>query len=129
MESRTDRQRPNALLALLPIFFALAFPADSQMATFATQGLGFASSALLHDAVFIQSNGTMADEGCTGKDMEGSDRGIIEALLQHFCLEGLRKIETNFSQDRRCPGRDSNPESSEYKSGTLPLRVTFLAVE
>jgi hypothetical protein len=38
-----------------------------------------------------------------------------------ICQEGLRKTLKKFSQDNRCPFRDSNQTPTVYKSETLPL--------
>jgi hypothetical protein len=38
-----------------------------------------------------------------------------------FCLDGLRKPTNHLNHDSRCPGRDSNLASPEYKPEALPL--------
>lgn len=38
-------------------------------------------------------------------------------------LEGLRKSTKDISQDVRCPNRDMNRSSPEYKSEVLPTEV------
>jgi hypothetical protein len=38
------------------------------------------------------------------------------------CLEVLRKITENFSQDIRSPSRDFNPGPPEYEAGMLTTR-------
>lgn len=47
--------------------------------------------------------------------------------LLYYCMEGLRKIMKNFSQDSLCPYWDSN--RAEKKSQTLPLKSSCLPGE
>jgi hypothetical protein len=46
-----------------------------------------------------------------------------------ICMEGLRKTTKNLSQNSRCPGRDLNSWSPEYKEGVLVIHstTTFVA--
>jgi hypothetical protein len=49
----------------------------------------------------------------TGKGLEGSDRGLIETLHQHF----RGKVEENYeslSQDSKFPAQDPNHGLSKY---------------
>lgn len=48
------------------------------------------------------------------EDLEGSSCGVIEE--SSFCLYGLRKITSNFSQDQQCYDQDYNLEPNNYKS-------------
>jgi hypothetical protein len=58
------------------------------------------------------------------KDSEGKDLGLIEVLLQHFCLERLRKTTKHFCEDRLCPDRDTNTTLPQYRYGaTLRFSV------
>jgi hypothetical protein len=46
-------------------------------------------------------NGRMIDEGCIGKDFEGSGRGLIVVLSWHFPRETKANYEKH--QDSQCP--------------------------
>jgi hypothetical protein len=50
--------------------------------------------------------------------VERSGRGLTEELFLNF-WEGLRKITK--SQETRSPGRDLNPDASEYLTRSYPL--------
>jgi hypothetical protein len=49
------------------------------------------------------------------KDVEGSGRGLV----LRYSLDGLRKTTKYVTQDSRSPGRNLNPEYSEYEEGVL----------
>jgi hypothetical protein len=66
----------------------------------------------------------------------GSGRGLIEVLARHL-LEAFTKTIKILNQDSRCPGRDSNPEPSKYKStryhyasllGHIPEHIIFVFI-
>jgi hypothetical protein len=56
----------------------------------------------------------------TWKGFERSVHGPIE-YYPNICMEGLRKITKNLSQDSRYPSQDSNEASPEYKPTALLL--------
>jgi hypothetical protein len=45
-------------------------------------------------------------------------------ILDWHLPGGIEEDHGNFSQDSRCPGRDSNPASPGYKSEVLPIELT-----
>jgi hypothetical protein len=61
----------------------------------------------------------MIGEWWTGTDVEGSGRGLILEHYPSICLEGLRKIIRNLSQDSCSPGQDLKPGPPEYEAGVL----------
>jgi hypothetical protein len=58
--------------------------------------------------------------GITGKDLEGSSRGLIKVLSRHFA-GGTEENTENLIQDSRCPGSESRPNTSvdHYRLTTL----------
>lgn len=54
--------------------------------------------------------------------MEGSGRGLIEILLQHF--SGGMKTAKDLGQSSRCSGRDPNKNPAEYKLQMVRLEPT-----
>jgi hypothetical protein len=56
------------------------------------------------------------------KGMEGSGRGLIEILLQHF--SGGMKTAKDLGQSSRCSGRDPNKNPAEYKLQMVRLEPT-----
>jgi hypothetical protein len=66
----------------------------------------------------ISSNDRMFGELWIRKDLEGSGRGLIEVLSQHF-PGGPEENYENPSQDSGWPGRDSGRAPLEYRSGGL----------
>jgi hypothetical protein len=66
----------------------------------------------------------MINKGGIGKDLEGSDHGLIEVLSQHF--PGKTEESRKRPQDSRVPGRDSNRKPTEYKSRPLHLFGFFM---
>jgi hypothetical protein len=57
-----------------------------------------------------------------GKDLEGSDRGLILRHYPGFRLEGLGRNTENLCQYRRSPCRNLNPGPSKYEAGMLTTR-------
>jgi hypothetical protein len=54
--------------------------------------------------------------------MEGSGRSLTYSGI---CLEGLRKINKNLSQDYQSPSRDLNPIPPENETGAYQPITTF----
>jgi hypothetical protein len=54
--------------------------------------------------------------------MKGSGRGLILRYYPGICLEGLREITENLSQDSRSSCRDLKPGLPEYEAGVLTTR-------
>jgi hypothetical protein len=52
-------------------------------------------------------------------DVEASCRGLILSYYSRICLEELRKITRNFSQDSRSLGRDLKPGPPHFETGVL----------
>jgi hypothetical protein len=51
----------------------------------------------------------------------GRKRGLIDAEFRHFS-GGREKTHEEPQSGYHCTGRDSNPESAEYRSAALPLQ-------
>jgi hypothetical protein len=51
-----------------------------------------------------------------GKDVEGSDCGLLLKALSRYSIEGLRKTTKNFGHGSRTPGRDLNTRRPEYEA-------------
>jgi hypothetical protein len=66
----------------------------------------------------------MINEWWTGKDVEGSGRGLFRYSPGIF-LEGLGKTTENFSQDIRSPGLDLKPRPPEYKAELLTTHCVY----
>jgi hypothetical protein len=62
-----------------------------------------------------------------GNHLEGRGRCLVEVLSCHFLEESEERRE-NFSQDSRCPSRDSNRAPPGYETRALPLRQTVLCL-
>lgn len=69
---------------------------------------------------YVNINGRIIDEWWLGKDLEGTSRGLIEVLFQHFSGRTVENTK-NLISDSRCPCWYSNPGPLEYNSKTLPL--------
>jgi hypothetical protein len=54
--------------------------------------------------------------------VKGSGHGLILRYYPGICLEGLRKITKNLSQDNQCQGTDMNPGPSEHEVGVSTTR-------
>jgi hypothetical protein len=56
------------------------------------------------------------------KDVEDIGRVLRVTYYPSICLQELKKITKNLSQDSRPPVRDLKPGAPEYKAGVLATR-------
>jgi hypothetical protein len=56
----------------------------------------------------------MISEWWLGKDLEQSGRGLIPGIIPKFAWRNWGKPQKKLSQNTQFPGRDLNPEYSEY---------------
>jgi hypothetical protein len=57
-----------------------------------------------------------------GKDLEGSDHGLILRYYPSICPEGLRKHMQIISYNSQSLGRDFNLGPTKYKAGALTTK-------
>jgi hypothetical protein len=72
------------------------------------------------------SFGIITNDWCTGKYLERCDPGIIKAPSSYF--PGGTEENHEYSQNSKCPDRDSKQAPPEYKSKYLPLRQPILVI-
>jgi hypothetical protein len=71
---------------------------------------------------FFAANEKVISEWLIGKDLKGSDRGLISRHYPGIRLGGLRKCTRNLCHYRRSQGWDLNPGPPEHKAGVLTTR-------